>query len=72
MTADAVEGGHAAGSGDAAISYAALYDALGPALTSERAVLLLYALLHGCGRFHEYCLVGGCVGTGVRGWLAVS
>lgn len=36
---------------------AALFDALGGGLTSERAVLLLYALLHGCARFHEYCLV---------------
>lgn len=38
-------------------SRAALYEALGDALSSERAVLLLYALLHGCPHFHEYCLV---------------
>lgn len=57
VTDDAAEGGRAAGSGDAAISYAALYEALGAALTSERAVLLLYTLLHGCPHFHEYCLV---------------
>jgi hypothetical protein len=48
---------------------AALYDALGSSLTGERAVLLLYALLHSCPRFHEYCLVGWggvcvCVGVG--------
>ncbi|PSC74556.1 dymeclin-like isoform X1 [Micractinium conductrix] len=57
VTADAAEGGRAAVAGDAAISYAALYEALGDALSSERAVLLLYALLHGCPHFHEYCLV---------------
>ncbi|KAL4432564.1 hypothetical protein ABPG77_000501 [Micractinium sp. CCAP 211/92] len=57
VTADAAEDGRAAGSGDAAISYAALYDALGASLTSERVVLLLYTLLHGCPNFHEYCLV---------------
>lgn len=59
-TDDAAEGGHAGGvRGDAAVGYAALYNALGAGLTSERAVLLLYALLHGCPRFHEYCLVRG-------------
>ena len=47
---------------------AALYDALGAGLTSERAVLLLYALLHGCPRFHEYCLVR----RGLTGWLALA
>lgn len=57
VTADAAEGGHAGMSGDAAISYAGLYEALGDHLTSERAVLLLYTLLHGCPNFHEYCLV---------------
>ncbi|KAL4436850.1 hypothetical protein ABPG75_003989 [Micractinium tetrahymenae] len=57
VTADAAEGGRTAGSGDAAISYAALYEALGASLTSERVVLLLYTLLHGCPHFHEYCLV---------------
>jgi hypothetical protein len=36
---------------------AALFDALGSSLSSERAVLLLYVLLHSCPRFHEYCLV---------------
>ena len=41
---------------------AALFDALGRTLLSERSVLLLYALLHGSPAFHEYCLVGGgCV-----------
>lgn len=41
-----------------------MYEALGAALTSERAVLLLYTLLHGCPHFHEYCLVGsGCGGA---------
>ncbi|KAL4457338.1 hypothetical protein ABPG75_012203, partial [Micractinium tetrahymenae] len=57
VTADAAEGGRAAGSGDAAISYAALYEALGASITSERVVLLLYTLLHGCPHFHEYCSV---------------
>ncbi len=46
-------------SGDAAVPYGALFDALGRTLSNERAVLLLYALLHGSSRFHEYCLVGG-------------
>ena len=36
---------------------AALYEALGPSLTSERSVLLLYALLQGCPHFQAYCLV---------------
>lgn len=47
-------------SGDAAVPYGALFDALGRTLSgnNERAVLLLYALLHGCSQFHEYCLVG--------------
>eukprot|EP00887_Chlorella_sp_A99_P007913 scaffold12.g7913.t1 len=67
---DAAEGGRGSGSGDAAVSYAGLYDALGRSLLGqvglclvslqgrgqERAVLLLYALLHGCPHFHEYCL----------------
>lgn len=45
-----------------AVRCAALYDALGASLTSERVVLLLYTLLHGCPNFHEYCLVGaGCM-----------
>lgn len=44
--------------GDAAVSYAALYDALGRQLAAnEAAVLLLYALLHSAPHFHEYCLV---------------
>lgn len=59
-TDDAAEGGRTAAlGGDAATSYARLYEALGAALTSERTVLLLYALLHGCPRFQEYCLVRG-------------
>ena len=54
------EGGAASSvSGEAAVPYGALFDALGRTLSSERAVLLLYALLHGSSHFHEYCLVGG-------------
>lgn len=49
-----IEGG---GAGEAAVPYGALYDALGRTLHNERAVLLLYALLHGSSSFHEYCLV---------------
>jgi hypothetical protein len=58
-TEEAAEGGRGGHSPAAAVSYAALYDALGRGLTSERAVLLLYALLHGSPHFHEYCLVRG-------------
>ena len=53
----AAEGGHGAHAGNAAIGYATLYDALGRSLSQERAVLLLYILLHSSPHFHEYCLV---------------
>lgn len=40
------------------VSYNALYAALGRSLLgNEGSVLLLYALLHNCSGFHEYCLV---------------
>lgn len=57
LTEDAAEGGRAAGSGAASVPYATLYDALCSGLMHERAVLLLYDLLHECHHFHNYVLV---------------
>lgn len=57
LTEDAAEDGRAAGSGAASVPYATLYDALCSGLMHERAVLLLYDLLHECQHFHNYVLV---------------
>lgn len=40
-----------AGPGEAPVSFSALYNTLGRRLGSERSVLLLYLLLHGCRPF---------------------
>jgi hypothetical protein len=56
-TEDAAEGGRGAGGAGPAVSYAALYDAMARGLINERAVLLLYDLLHDCQHFHNYILV---------------
>jgi hypothetical protein len=61
LTEEAAEVGRGAGSGAASVSYATLYDSLCSGLTHERAVLLLYNLVHECHHFHNYILVRRCV-----------
>ena len=41
----------------ATVSFSQLYEALGKGLTTERSVLLLYALLYGCPPFRVRSLV---------------
>ena len=58
----AAEAGFSGGNALAAVSFSALYEALGKRLGNERTVLLLYDALHTCVYFQNYVLV--------RRWLA--
>ena len=53
----AAEAGFSGGNALAAVSYSALYQALGRRLGNERTVLLLYDALHTCVYFQNYVLV---------------
>ena len=58
----AAEAGFSGGDspGTTAVSFSALYAALGAALTNERSALLLYDMLHTCPHFQNYVLVRRC------------
>lgn len=58
----AAEAGFSGGNALAAVSFSALYEAMGKRLGNERTVLLLYDALHTCVYFQNYVLV--------RRWLA--
>ncbi|CAL5220036.1 g1983 [Coccomyxa viridis] len=53
----AAEAGFSGGNALAAVSFSALYEALGKRLGNERTVLLLYDALHTCVYFQNYVLV---------------
>ena len=53
----AAEAGFSGGNTLAAVSFSALYEALGKRLGNERTVLLLYDALHTCIYFQNYVLV---------------